>query len=244
MIAENICLVIPMYNEASRLNIPEYEAFLESHEKVDLLLVNDGSRDDTLGVINSVAERYSNAKVLDLVTNHGKAAAVRLGMLEAAKKNYSWVAYWDADLATPFSEVRHFASLFQNPQIDMIMGTRLLRLGVQISRKWYRHYLGRIFATFVSLALKLPVYDTQCGAKFIKGDLVEPLFKAPFLSKWIFDVELLFRLRNYHREQGRRTEERVFELPLNFWKDVTGSKLSPFDFLKAPFELLRIHRHY
>ena len=233
------CLVIPCYNEESRLNIEEIKKFADLDKDTHLLLVNDGSKDRTLSILKKLSSDIENIEYLDLEVNAGKALAVRLGMLSAHKKDiFSYIGYFDADLATPFSEVENFKRIMSIESYDIVMGSRILRLGGDVDRKWYRHLLGRLFATFASISLGLPVYDTQCGAKFFKANLVEELFFEKFISYWIFDVELLFRYKNLVEKSS------IYELPLDKWVDVAGSKLSPIDFLKAPMELLKIYKKY
>ncbi|WP_127717880.1 dolichyl-phosphate beta-glucosyltransferase [Halobacteriovorax sp. HLS] len=233
------CLVIPCYNEESRLNIEEIKKFADLDKDTHLLLVNDGSKDRTLSILKKLSSDIENIEYLDLEVNAGKAQAVRLGMLSAHKKDiFSYIGYFDADLATPFSEVENFKRIMSIESYDIVMGSRILRLGGNVDRKWYRHLLGRLFATFASISLGLPVYDTQCGAKFFKANLVEELFLEKFISYWIFDVELLFRYKKLVEKSS------IYELPLDKWVDVAGSKLSPLDFLKAPMELLKIYKKY
>jgi hypothetical protein len=106
-----------------------------------------------------------------------------------------------------------------------------------------RHYLGRIFATLASLTLDLPVYDTQCGAKLFRATgVLSAALKTPFLSRWIFDVELLARF--IELRSSRAVLESTFEFPLRSWRDVPGSKVNASAFAKAAAELWRIHRRY
>ena len=124
----------------------------------------------------------------------------------------------------------------------MVLGSRIKRLGASIDRKAKRHYLGRVFATFASLTLRLPVYDTQCGAKLVQAALVPQLFDQPFLSRWIFDVELLARLRNLVGVQ--KLLDATIEAPLDKWEDIGGSKLRFSYMMRAPLELWKIARRY
>jgi glycosyltransferase involved in cell wall biosynthesis len=234
-----ICLVIPCYNEESRLNIDEIKRFAKSSNSYHLLFVNDGSKDGTLNVLEGLSGELENLDFLDLEQNGGKAEAVRRGMLHGKTLGqFEYLGFFDADLATPFEELSKFEATMSSKDFDIVMGSRVLRLGGEIDRKWYRHLLGRLFATVASISLKLPVYDTQCGAKFFKNSIVDSLFKEKFISYWIFDVELLFRYKLSN------TEANIYELPLDRWIDVAGSKLSPFDFFKAPMELYRICKKY
>lgn len=213
--------------------------FMKEHPEIDFLFVNDGSKDGTMDVLQSIENQAENARSKHLVSNVGKARAIQKGVQQCLEDDYTHIAYFDADLATPLFEIPRFVQKFKNSKkIELVMGSRILRLGGEIDRKWYRHLLGRLFATFASMSLKLPVYDTQCGAKFFKASLAEKIFKDPFISYWIFDVELLFRMKQIKTEE--ELHDAIYEMPLNKWVDEAGSKLSPFDFLKAPLELIKI----
>ncbi len=126
------------------------------------------------------------------------------------------------------------------------MGSRVKLLGRNIDRRRSRHYLGRVFATAVSMVLGLEVYDTQCGAKLFRTtQLMGALFQQPFLSRWIFDVEILARLIKARRgTELPQPEQTIYELPLTEWKDIPGSKLAYGDFVRAAWELYRIRNFY
>jgi dolichyl-phosphate beta-glucosyltransferase len=242
---QKTCIVVPCYNEASRLRTEEFVSFALAENQLLLCLVNDGSTDATRAVIDRIVSQLpGRAFCLDLTTNKGKAEAVRLGMLHAAQHiPADFLGFWDADLATPLSELRLLAEGFKrNPSPIAVFGSRVKRLGTDIERKSSRHYLGRVFATAASLILGLPVYDSQCGAKIFRKEYVVPLFSEPFLTDWLFDVELLARMRRDHGVE--RTTRSIYEAPLNEWKDVGGSKLRFTHTLKVPIDLLRIYRAY
>jgi dolichyl-phosphate beta-glucosyltransferase len=236
------CVIVPCYNEEKRLKVEPFSSFLAQHKEIDFLFVNDGSKDKTSDILGKLESDHQNATALNLTTNVGKAAAVRKGILNALDKGYEYVGYFDADLATPLIEIPRFLRIFENKDIDLVMGTRILRLGGDVQRKWYRHFLGRLFATFASLSLRLPVYDTQCGAKFFRAELARVIFKETFTSYWIFDVELLFRMKVLKTSEEMKIS--IYELPLNKWIDEEGSKVGIGDFLKAPLELFRIIMRY
>ncbi len=112
----------------------------------------------------------------------------------------------------------------------------------RIVRRASRHYFGRVFATAASTVLALPVYDTQCGAKLLRNTpLCRSLFAQPFGSRWIFDVELLAR---YLKAKEKAGPLGVYELPLDEWTDVDGSKVRAKDFARAVGEMVAIHRTY
>jgi len=243
-----VTIVIPCYNEEQRLEVLKFRKYAISHENHRFLFVNDGSSDRTALILDDLKASDPEAfDVLHLSQNQGKAEAVRQGMQRAMQANVDYAGFWDADLATPLDMITEFAEqLNQTPQLSMVIGARVKLLGRQIERQQMRHYLGRVFATAASLVLKLPIYDSQCGAKLFRVTPVcKTLFATPFLTNWIFDVELLARARQLEKFfHSPSLEETVYELPLSKWMDVAGSKVKPQDFLKAFFELCSIYWNY
>jgi glycosyltransferase involved in cell wall biosynthesis len=236
-----LLLVVPCYNEEKRLDVAAFRAF----DAADFLFVNDGSRDGTLRVLESLrASDPRRFSILDLERNSGKAEAVRRGILAAIERKPEFTGFWDADLATPLSEVPGFLQVFASrPEIQMVFGARVRLLGREITRQASRHYLGRVGATLISRTLGLAVYDTQCGAKLFRtSDALRGVFARPFLSRWIFDVEILAR---FIEMQGRDAVARaVYEYPVSVWRDVKGSKVKSTDFLRALRDLWKIGRAY
>jgi len=247
-------IVIPCYNEAARLDGDAFVSFLDGSDEepgaadVDFLFVNDGSRDDTMARLESLAARApGRIRVLDLQPNRGKAEAVRAGLRDAFGRGVACAGFWDADLATPLTEIPRFVEAIEaRPLCQAVFGARAQLLGRDIRRRQLRHYAGRIFATFASMSLGLPVYDTQCGAKlFRRSPQIEAVFAEPFMSRWIFDVEIVARMvRAFGRTGPGGARDRIYELPLNRWVDVAGSKVGPFDFVRSAVELARITRRY
>ncbi len=243
----DVVLVVPCYNEAARLDVVAFREGARSTPGLAYCFVNDGSRDGTLAVLQAlVRELPGRAAILDLPRNGGKAEAVRQGMLAALGWDVKAVGFWDADLATPLAELPRFREvLAERAQVEVVIGSRVRLLGRRIERRAARHYLGRVFATGASLTLGLPVYDTQCGAKLLRATpLAREVLATPFLTRWVFDVELLARYRRLLSEQAPSIAERLYELPLLQWTDVAGSKVRPWDFVRSGLELLRIWRAY
>lgn len=234
-------IIVPCYNEEKRLPVDAFLSFAEKNKNIHFLFVNDGSKDNTLNKLKYLSDNNQCFSVLHLQPNQGKAEAVRQGMLHALKNsNPDYIGFWDADLATPLNEIENFLNCFRNTDFQIITGCRLIRLGVNIRRKKIRFYLGRLFATAVLFTLKLNVYDTQCGAKLYKANLVPLLFDKPFISNLIFDVELLAR---YIKIFGlNEATKKIYENPLSSWEDVAGSSVRLKDVLKAPVDLWKIKR--
>jgi dolichyl-phosphate beta-glucosyltransferase len=234
-----IVIVIPFYNEVKRLNNEGFIEIFNTFPQYNFLLVDDGSSDNTIAVLEEFQSKFSSIEVLKLDKNVGKAEAIRAAVLSISDADF--ISYFDADLATPFSELDKLIQfLVQNPTYKMVMGARIKLIGNGVKRSLKRHYFGRIFATIVSqFVLKVAVYDTQCGAKVIDFQTAKQIFEQPFISKWLFDVELLKRLQKIHN-----LKEVVKEIPLEKWEEIGNSKIKISDFLRIPFQLFQIYRKY
>jgi glycosyltransferase involved in cell wall biosynthesis len=239
-------LVVPCYNEAERLKKHVFSDFAAHTDRVHLVFVDDGSSDSTASVLNELRVGLEDRiSVVSYPENRGKAEAVRAGIIHALNSSTCRViGYWDADLATPLSSVCRLANILEaNPEIDLVFGSRVKLCGRNIHRQPSRHYLGRVFATAVSIILNLVIYDTQCGAKLfrVREDIVTALTQ-PFITRWIFDVEILARL--IAATSSKAVEARTYEYPLESWHDVSGSKVRPKDFLRAMVDVIRLKRCY
>jgi glycosyltransferase involved in cell wall biosynthesis len=241
-----VWIVVPCYNEEDRLPVAAIQAFLKDHPVVSLCLVDDGSEDGTRAVLERLAAACpGQVSVLAPGRNQGKGEAVRQGVLLGLEKDGAaeLFGFWDADLSTPLSELAPLVNACtSSPAHIAAIGSRIKRLGARVTRRAARHYFGRVFATFASITLRLPVYDSQCGAKIFRRDAAAVAFAGPFVSRWLFDVELLARLRNHYRDQD--LTETIVEVPLGVWTDIGASKVRLWHFLLAPVELWRIARMY
>jgi dolichyl-phosphate beta-glucosyltransferase len=150
---------------------------------------------------------------------------------------FEWVGFWDADLATPLSEIHYFLNYQQTfaPEKKLIFGSRILRYGSHIVRDPFRHYLSRIFVTFTDFILGIKCYDSQCGAKLFHKSVVDTIFKEKFLSRWVFDLEII-----------KRTDKNlILEVPVRQWQDIPGSKIKFFrEIFRVLNDLFRIQKHY
>ena len=218
----------------------EFRRFL-SKSDLSFILVDDGSRDNTVERLREVQAGFEERVIVhQQPQNGGKAEAVRTGMNMAFGLGATYAGFWDADLATPLDAIPRFLALLEaRPELDMVFGSRVKLLGRNVQRQALRHYLGRVFATTVSVMLGLPIYDTQCGAKIFRvRSETRQLTERPFLSRWTFDVEMLARyisLLGVTRAAGA-----IYEYPLESWQDVAGSKVRPYDFLVAFRDVTRI----
>ena len=239
-----VVIIIPCYNEAERLDANKFIDYLSQNTHLHFIFVDDGSTDNTNLIINQIISKfYSLVSLLKNGTNKGKAESVRLGVIESYKMDPDYVGFLDADLATPIEEIDNFLKIFKKDKTkDVVFASRIQLIGNEIKRKFFRHFIGRIFATCVSLLLKIQIYDTQCGAKIFSKKICEAIFVERFISPWLFDVELFARLKNIYGME--ETIQMSYEHPISKWIDIDGSKVKPIFFLKAPFELLKIVRYY
>jgi len=239
-----LVLVVPCYNEAHRLQHEVFLDFVRQRHDVGLVFVDDGSTDGTAQALSRLAAASDAITAIHLERNRGKAESVRRGVLQALALRPSLVGFWDADLATPLSAVDDFLALAaKRRDVEVIVGSRVMLMGRDIRRHAVRHYLGRVFATAASLALGIPIYDTQCGAKVFRATHdIAGVFAEPFRSAWIFDVEILGRYLSLPDGGGPPRRDRIYELTLPVWHDVPGSKVRPIDFLTSLLELPAIRR--
>jgi len=238
-----VCIIIPFFNEQKRIDKDAFFSFIQNHTTYSLMLVDDGSKDATFAILTKMKEQFpEQINVLKLAQNSGKAEAVRQGILQANDwQEFDFFGYMDADLATPLEEAPRLISYLENSQIHFVLGSRIKLFGWDIQRSLKRHYLGRVFATSVSNLFNLEIYDTQCGAKFFRNDLIQDLFNDKFVSKWFFDIELILRFR---KKMNEKFSESLLEIPLQHWNEKGESKLKLTDYIKTPYELRRIRRFY
>ena len=232
-------VVVPCYNEASRLR-PELFEELARVDGFTVLFVDDGSTDRTPLILeNLCAEMPDRFAMKRLARNSGKAEAVRAGLQEAIQSGADEVGYLDADCATLPIEMTHLRTELITRGYQIALGSRVRLLGRDIDRRAFRHYVGRVFATYISFVLlRMPVYDTQCGAKLFR--VSEPLRRAlrkPFRTNWVFDVELIQRLLTGPNALSRTD---FVEVPLSRWSDVSGSKIRLHDTFRIMWDLARL----
>lgn len=241
----NIALVIPCFNEERRLHVDTFTKELSNNPTLSLLFVNDGSEDDTLKVIQKICESHSErAFYLSLDTNMGKGEAVRNGIQYLLEKDsYNPIGFWDADLSVPLSEISDFIDVFKsNPTARAVIGSRVHLAGRLIERVNFRHYMGRLFATVMSLTFGFSIYDTQCGAKIFDRDVLFPVVQEPFCSKWIFDVELIIRMMRLPSLKNR--DNWLYEVPVKEWKNISGTKRNMAAYIKACFDYIKLMKKY
>lgn len=239
---KDLAIVIPCYNEALRLPLNTYQSFLDRKRPITLLFVNDGSTDNTLSLLHDLRTSHPESVLcLDLGNNHGKAEAVRKGIQHLITDNYQKYAYLDADLSTSLEECISLAQQV-NSNLPFVFGSRILKIDNNIQRKWYRFLIGRIVATVISKMLGIKVYDTQCGCKIFEKETAKVLFETEFISKWMFDVEIFFRMIKKVGKANMKVC--VKEMPLQQWIDTDDSRVSLSYGFVLWLDLLKIYFRY
>ena len=240
-IQANYCgIVIPCYNEEERLKTTQINDFVKNSTGYHLCFVNDGSTDNTLDVLKNLRKGRENyISILDLKKNGGKAEAVRQGILNLSKdEQLNYVGYLDADLSTNFEDFDDLARTMFNSNYKIVSGSRINRMGANIAKENSRAIISKTINALIQRILGMEFQDTQCGAKIIRKDVANDLFKDPFKTRWLFDVEMFLRLKKLVGKEN--VDKMICEQPLKRWVHEDGSKLSMKDSFKILWQLFSI----
>jgi len=225
-------IIIPAYNEGLRIG-PTLDQLLAHAARLqwrcEIIVVNDGSTDNTAEVVRDYMRRTSLVKLRENPRHSGKGYSVRHGMMHAAG---DVAMFTDADLSSPIAEAaKLFAAIEQGA--DVAIGSRWLRSDLQTRRQpRYREFLGRIFNLLLRFILGLDFKDTQCGFKAFTRQAAAAIFPVLRIERWGFDPEILFL--------AQRWGLRVVEVPVE-WGHDTRSKINPLnDGFRMLLDLLRI----
>jgi glycosyltransferase involved in cell wall biosynthesis len=193
-----VSVIIPAYNEASRL--PKTLASLASYQaknqlNMELIIVVEPSADKTLEIALRWADNQPHVRVINNAVKQGKGFAVKTGMLKASG---DIVFFMDADLSVPLEAIDDFIKVFStNQELMVAIGSRQHPNSyIKLSQSYLRRNMGRIFNVAVQLLSGLTIKDTQCGFKAFRRAVIAPLFQAQFTHGFAFDVEILHRAQN------------------------------------------------
>ena len=217
--APTLSVVIPAYNEEARLgrSLRTVVDYLNQYASSELIVVDDGSTDDTAGLAERTLKRAGRVslRVLRYSRNRGKGYAVRLGLLSARG---TVGLFTDADLSTPVTEIPVLVDPITRGECDLTLGSRAVdRTLIGIRQPWLRETGGRIFNLFIRSATGLQFCDTQCGCKAFRMRVCRPLLEAATVDRFGFDVEWLYI--------AQKAGLRVREIPVR-WDHCDGSKVS------------------
>lgn len=232
----DLSVVIPAFNEERRLppTLIEMIDYFEARKtKYELVVVDDGSSDQTSEIVRKFERLKPQVHLLRLPENHGKGYAVRTGMLNASGKR---VIFADADGASPIEEIFRLEEALEQGA-EVAIGSRAMKSEeTKVITNFFRKFSGRIFNFFVNQFLLPDVADTQCGFKMFSSKAARFIFERQSSVGYAFDVEILYI--------ARRAGFKVAEVPIN-WHNVPGSKVNVlFDGLRMLRDIIAIRlRH-
>jgi glycosyltransferase involved in cell wall biosynthesis len=235
-----LSIIIPAYNEEKRLalTLEKIVEFLSTKTySSEVLVVDDGSTDDTLAVANGYIEKFGNKgislRIVKNPNNCGKGYTIRNGILQALGEI---AIFTDADLSTPITELDKLISPIINREKDIVFGSRALPDSeITTHQPTTREIAGRIFNQIMKIVTGLNFQDTQCGFKAFNRNKTSWIFEKQKIFGFGFDVEVLFVAQKHGLK--------CLELPV-IWADVDGTKVSTFKGILAFLELILIRWYY
>jgi dolichyl-phosphate beta-glucosyltransferase len=228
-------IVIPAYNESERIvaTLDKVLAYIAGESefagKTEVLVVNDGSRDNTAEIVKGYAAKYPAVRLIENPGNRGKGYSVRNGMTQAVGDIR---LFSDADLSSPISEApKLFAAIAAGN--DVVIGSRWLDSRTQTERQsFFRQLIGRVFNLLLRIFLGVKEKDTQCGFKAFTARAADAIFPRQLIERWGFDPELIYL--------ARRSGFKVAEVPVA-WAHDTRSRLHPVrDGFKMGMDVLHV----
>lgn len=229
-----LSVVIPAYNEAKRISDTLVDVIVYLKAKFDgaeIIVVDDGSRDDTVKVVEGMKGHFANLQVISLEENAGKGAAVAEGVLKAEGE---YILFMDADNSTRIDEVAEMLPLLDKDEADVVIGSRYLaKSEIKIGQPWYRVMIGRVGNRLIRTLLLDDIYDTQCGFKLFTNKAAKDLFQRMKINRFGFDMEILAIAQKV-------LEYRIKEMPVS-WYDSADTRVRPIKAaLKTFWELVWI----
>lgn len=225
-----LSIIIPVYNEEKRIknSLNIIKEYLDGQGfDYEIIISNDGSVDGTVDEIKNSGVRVV---LLDNKKNRGKGFAVKSGMLKARGE---FVIFLDADLATPIAELPKLLKPLEGGVFDIAVGSRVIGKR-DVERSWVRSVVGLSFRKLKSLIVGIEIFDSQCGFKGFKREVVAPIFERQTINGWSFDVEILLI--------ASKLGYKILEAPVS-WTEQGNSKMKLWREVPRMFwELLRIGR--
>lgn len=234
----NLSIIIPAYNEEEKIiacleKVTVYCREALSDWQVEIIVVNDGSSDRTLELVQQFARNKDWVRVVSYSQNRGKGYAVNRGVKEARGKH---ILFMDVDLATPIEEFDKFLPKLK-ADCDVIIGTRRVKASeLELRQPFYRELMGKVFYYLSSMFLGLSVSDITCGFKVFSMTAAKKVFANQQLWDWSFDAEILFLAQLYGFK--------ICEVPVR-WRDDPDSRVRVIrDALRALQGLWQIRKNY
>ena len=240
-LSSKLALLIPCYNETRRLKVKSFQKFISGHEKfIDFYFIDDGSNDGTSAFLTKHFKDFPNFNLIINKRNFGKGNAIRYGILHIEINQYTYLGFIDADLDIPLNQVLKLYESLEKEQYLLAISNR------EFSRSFnylkLRSYLSVMMAGIANFLLefKPSIQDTQCGCKMFRVGIINTCFQEPFLSEWLFDIEVLLRFKkNYLQARNK-----IIEVQTVINENNSKSAFKIFSAHKILFQLYLIFRNY
>lgn len=233
----DVSIIVPAYNEARRLpsTLARLQAYLAGETfRYELIVVLDGSTDNTREVLASLRGGIANLQIIDRKINRGKGYTVREGMIRASGDIR---LFTDADNSTDIAHFDQMKPLFDDG-CDLVIASRNPNdapgAAQAVPQIWLKRMVGRAGNAVVRVLAVPGIWDTQCGFKAFRGDVARQIFSRTTIDGWGFDIEALALARAF--------KHRIGIIPANWFND-ERSHFCPFDYLRVLAETARIRRN-
>lgn len=210
-------VVVPCYNEEKRFKegFAHYYSYLKKQNYFwELILINDGSKDSTLKLMQTAARGKPNIKIISYSPNHGKGYAIVQGIKAA---NGRYVLFSDIDHSVPIATIESFYKYFDTGA-DVVIGSRRVKgAKILVHQKPLREFLGRGFTLLVRLAIDFKITDATCGFKAFRQDAAQKIFRKLTVFDWAFDAEIIYI--------AKILGLKISQAPVS-WSDARGTKVN------------------
>ena len=210
-----VSVIMPAYNEESGIyeNLKETTQTLhEAGYRFEIIVVNDGSTDNTLEEVKKAANEIECLKIVNCRMNGGKGRAVKAGFRQAEG---DLVVFLDADLDLHPQQIHNLISVLSEKHVDVVIGSKrhpLSRLNYPLSRK----VISNIYAFVLWMLFRLPLRDTQTGLKLFKYEVLKRVFPKVVCKKYAFDLEILANAHHLGYKIAEIPVELHFRRPVNW----------------------------
>ena len=230
-------IVVPVYNEEDAItpSIRKIEGYLaQKNIKYEIILVDDGSVDNTKEKIKYAIVGNPKIKLLENATNEGKGSAVRKGTLNSRG---DYIIFMDADLSTPVEEISKIMDSLDIDKEAIFIGTRDEKeRSTKVVRPAVRKLISSVYNFVVNLLFNLDIKDVGCGFKCFSSKIAKEIFKRQYIKGWVFDVEVLLRVRI--------RDIRIKEIPVS-WTSHLPTRLNIIpDSIYCSFDLTKLLFYY
>jgi dolichyl-phosphate beta-glucosyltransferase len=226
-----LSVIIPAYNEQARLRptLDMVDSYLrERNYEYEIIVVNDGSQDDTVRVVEEAMKEIPHLRLIDNKKNHGKGWVVRKGMLSAKG---SFRLFMDADGSTNIENLDQLFPYAKDGYEVIASSRRIPGAVVEVEQNWLRNILGALFRILIRVVVPIGVVDTQNGFKLFTARAAEEVFRRQRTFTWAFDVEIL--------AIARLLGFRIKEVPIH-WVNDGRSTVTAKGIIKMFFEVFQI----